>query len=94
MSSYRLSVHGDKLVQSFPIVLPVFSFLPPSKIFTFQFSTSCLAKSSESPAREEKLNHIDDPSAVEEHWDCDPKRGKGSISWDWAQISIYISKEG
>lgn len=75
MSSYRLCVHGDKPVPSFPIVLPVFSFLPP-KDFTFQFSTGCLAKSSESPAREEKLHHIDNPPAVEEHWDSDPEGGE------------------
>lgn len=50
----------------------MFSFLPP-KDFIFQFSTGCLAKSSQSPAREEKLNHIDDPSAVEECCDRDPE---------------------
>lgn len=55
MSSYCQCVHRDKLVPSYPIILPVFSFLPhpTRKIFTFQFSTGCLAKSSESPAREQ-----------------------------------------
>lgn len=71
MSSYCLCVHADKLVPLFPIVLPVFSFLPPMD-FTFQFSSGCLAKSLQSPGKEEKLNRIDYSSGVEECLDCDP----------------------
>lgn len=63
MSSYCQCVRGDKLVPSFPIALPDFSFLTPvKKLSAFQFSISCLAKPSENPAREEK-HHIDCPSA-------------------------------
>lgn len=71
MSSYCLSIHGDKPLPLFLIVLPVFSFLPPMD-FTFQFSSGCLGKSLQSPAREEKLNHIDYWSGVKECLDCDP----------------------
>lgn len=37
MSSYCLCVHRDKLVPSFPIVLPVFSFSTPPKFSLSNF---------------------------------------------------------
>lgn len=70
MSSYCRGIQGDKLLPLFLIVLPVFSFLPPMD-FTFQFSSGCLGKSLQIPAREEKLKLIDYWSGVKECLDCD-----------------------